>query len=204
MSAITLYELESELAAWADTLDLAETAEDRAEIQARIAEYLQQATGKRDRFAQFLAHLDQQIELAKSEEERLQSRQRRIESIQTRLKEYAVRVMETLGVRKLEGNTSTLALRGKPPSVLIRDQNAIPAEYQDVTVRMPGSQYLALCETLLELPSNHPIAPGTFVAAMNACISWMPDKGAIRGAIRDGKDVPGADLAIGGSTLVVR
>lgn len=128
-TSLTLYQAEDDLKTWVDTLEAASTDEERTEIAARIPDYLSAAVEKRDRFCAFLSHLEAQAELCRAEEKRIAERRRMFEALQERLESYAIRTMEDLGVKKLEGATSVLRLHGKPPSVLITDPAEIPARF---------------------------------------------------------------------------
>lgn len=129
-SALTLYEIETDLMAWQDTLELAESPEANAEIQARVTDYLNLAMEKRDRFTDFLKHLAHLEEAAKVEEQRMKKRREGFERVRERLEGYAVHTMETLKVKKLDGHISTLTLRKNPDSVDIVDAALIPAEFK--------------------------------------------------------------------------
>lgn len=128
-ASLTLYQAEDDLKTWVDTLEAASTDEERREIAARIPDYLSACVEKRDRFCAFLSHLEAQSELCRAEEKRIAGRRHVFEALQERLESYAIRTMEDLGVKKLEGNTSVLRLHGKPPSVLITDTAEIPARF---------------------------------------------------------------------------
>jgi len=168
-TALTLWAIENDLAAWADTLEMVPAdAPERAEVAARVSEYLSAAVAKRDRFCEFLQHLESLEAQAKAEEERLAARRRKLAEMRESLEEYAVRAMEATGKTKLEGQLHTMKLRKLPPSVVILDEALIP----DNLKRVP--------------PAPRPV----------------PDKVAIQRALLAGREVPGADLRIGGVKLV--
>jgi len=126
--SMTLYELEESLSLLIESAE--EQEELTPELKAAIEQYALGATEKRDRMARFLAHCESQEELAKREIERLQDRRRRFENARVRLEDYLVGFMECRGLKKLEGLTATLALRGCPPSVHIYDEEELPLEYK--------------------------------------------------------------------------
>lgn len=131
---VSLYALENELVLWADTLDMVPAdAPERAEVETRVAEYLGAAVAKRDRFAEFLYHLDGLEIACKTEESRLAERRRRIAKLRSDLEFYAIRAMEAVGRTKLEGNLHTMKLRTLPTAVVILDEAAVPDAY----MRMP-------------------------------------------------------------------
>jgi hypothetical protein len=123
----TLYDLEEALGL---LLEAAEqnNAEDPS-LQQAVDEYLEAALEKRDRVANFIAHLEQQQELATAEIRRLRERESFFARQQERLEGYVIHFLETKGIRKLEGRTVTVSLRACPPSVQILDQAAIPPKY---------------------------------------------------------------------------
>ena len=126
--SMTLYDLEESLSL---VLESAEEQEELTpKLRAAIEQYALGAAEKRDRVARFLAHCEGQEELAKREIERLQNRKKRFENARTRLEAYLVGFMECRGMKRLEGLTATLALRGCPPSVDVYDERGVPAEYK--------------------------------------------------------------------------
>lgn len=194
MSGLSLYEIEDTLAAWQNSLDLAETDEQRLEIQARVAEYLQAATDKRDRFAQFLAHLTGLQALAKAESRRLSDRAGAIAATIDRLEQYAVKTILDLGLDRLEGKTATLIAKRNPPSVDITDALLVPIEYCDVTIQVSGADWLKIKDTI------EPHLPTAAKIATSA-----PKKAAIKDAIvKQKKSVPGADLEMTNYRLEVK
>src|SRR5690349_9770845 len=85
----------------------------RGGFRAEFHNALQTAIEKRDRVAQFLAHLESQITLAKAEIARLQERRQMYERAVERVEEYVIAAIEKLGpdakgkYPKLEGKTIT-------------------------------------------------------------------------------------------------
>jgi hypothetical protein len=136
-TALTLYDIHDELQAWSNSLELAETDEQRAEIQARVSEYLQLGREKVDRFNEFLSHLESQVALCRSEKERISQHQRCCERILESLECYAVSTIESLGVKKLEGNVSYLRTWKSPDSVEITNASAVPSSFKTALVNIP-------------------------------------------------------------------
>jgi len=127
-NSMTLYELEESLSLLLESAE--EQEELTPELKAAIEQYALGAAEKRDRVARFLARCESQEELAKREIERLQARKKRFENARSRLEDYLVGFMERRGLKKLEGLTATLALRGCPPSVHVYDEEQLPAKYE--------------------------------------------------------------------------
>jgi hypothetical protein len=140
---LTLYALSEELMAHLDSIDLTESGSpERAECEAAIQAYLTQLPTKVGSVAGILAHLEAQAQMAAREMQRLTARKEFFERATERLEAYCVRVLEQLpaprkGPRKLEGETSTLALR-LSDAVVLRDEAQVPANYKTACVEMPA------------------------------------------------------------------
>jgi hypothetical protein len=141
-AALTLYQVEENLLALADTAELVEPDREEA-FRIELEAALLSAADKRDRVAQFLAHLEAQIDFAEAEMKRLRDRKATMERLRERLEGYVVHVIQSLGKdvkgkwRKLEGNLVTLSIKACPASVNVRDETAVPADYKFVTVKLP-------------------------------------------------------------------
>lgn len=205
--APSLYELEQDLQAFIDTADLV-SEESHDEFQREFAEALQRSVEKRDRAGQFLIHCQQQVENCDKEIERLRARKRSFEMAEKRVRSYVQAVIESLGTdakgrtRKLEGDTVTFALRAKPPAVEITDEDAVPAKFKSITVTLPLDLWEAVIDTPDHDDDSDPIWGEFKAASLTAerCVS----KKAIREALDAGEDVAGADLSIGGYSLVLK
>src|SRR6202453_612682 len=139
--AFTLFQIEESLVL------LAESAEEEGltpEIEGALTAYLEGAVEKRDRVAEFIHFCEGMAELAKAEAKRLQARQKHFEATAERVSAMVLRVLDYLGVKKLEGRTNTLKKRKCPPSVKIIDEAKVPAEYKHITVTLPLPQWLEL------------------------------------------------------------
>src|ERR1700687_1010509 len=109
----TLFQIEESLVL------LAESAEEEGltpEIERALTVYLEGAAEKHDRVADFIHFCEGMAELAKAEGKRLQARQKHL------LSAMVLRVLDYLGVKKLEGRTNTLKKRKCPLSVRIIDE----------------------------------------------------------------------------------
>jgi len=143
--ALTLFQIEESLVL------LAESAEEKGltpEIEQALTVYLEGAAEKRDRVADFIHFCEGMAQLAKAEGKRLQTRQKHFEATAERVSAMVLRVLDYLGVKKLEGRTNTLKKRKCPPSVKIIDEAKVPAEFKHITVTLPLPQWqdlLARC-----------------------------------------------------------
>ncbi len=132
-AACTLYEIEYELTFLLDTLEglLPEEEDTRLELEEAITRAIRAEIQKVDGISRMLAHFESQAQLAADESKRLQARRKSFERSGERLEGYVRRAMDLAGVKKLEGQTTTLSLRIAPASVLITNFDAIPAEYKE-------------------------------------------------------------------------
>src|SRR5437762_5133467 len=129
----TLYEIQYELMYLLDAFDglLPEEEEARMEIEEMITRAVGDQIQKVDGISHMLAHFESQAELAAAEGKLLQARKKAFERAAERLELYVRRAMDLAGLKKLEGQTTTLSLRAAPASVLITDHDAVPAEYKE-------------------------------------------------------------------------
>lgn len=184
--AFTLFQIEESLVL------LAESAEEEGltpEIEQALIVYLEGAAEKRDRVADFIHFCEGMAELAKTEGKRLQARQKHFEATAERVSAMVLRVLDYLGVKKLEGRTNTLKKRKCPPSVKIIDEAKVPAEFKHITVTLP-------------LPQWQELLAGTREEFRQAVVSGIRKQeisvelDAIKQALNLEKAVEGADLVI--------
>jgi hypothetical protein len=182
----TLFQIEESLVL------LAESAEEEGltpEIERALTVYLEGAAEKRDRVADFIHFCEGMAELAKAEGKRLQARQKHFEATAERVSAMVLRVLDYLGVKKLEGRTNTLKKRKCPPSVKIIDDAKVPAEFKHITV------------TLL-LPQWQELLAGSGEELRKAVLSSIRKQEttveleAIKQALNLERTVEGADLVI--------
>ncbi len=192
----TLYELEEHLATLVDCVDTV-TPEQEAAFLDDFGRALASAVEKRDRVAQFMSHLESQIDLAKREIGRLSERKASFEASFERLKVYVVRTIEAQGMKKLEGSTVTLALRKCPASVELVDETVVPLDYKTVTLKISAR----LLDQLLDAV-DFDLAGQVLASARDKDV--VVDKATVKAALTAGTDVPGARWAAEKNTLVRR
>src|SRR5207237_3807778 len=88
------------------------------------------------------------------------------------------------GVKRLEGNFSSLRIQKNPDSVLIEDLNAIPAAFKQVVVTMPACVWEALLQRV-GLEERR-----TFETRIER-LEFKPDKKAIAGELKTGNQIRG-------------
>jgi hypothetical protein len=199
VTAAPLYVIEDHLAALIETAELV-SPEQEQEFRAEFQTALTAAVDKRDRVGQYLAHLEQQIDFARFEIDRLRQRKATCERALVRLENYVIGAIENLGIDgkgkygKLEGKTITFSLRVCPPSVDVTDESAIPSEYKALLLKLPAVTWERLLDGL-------EIEERSAVLGEVKSPEVIVDKRSIKAAIDGGADVPGADLAIGRHSL---
>jgi hypothetical protein len=198
----TLYELEDTLQAFANTVALAEESSVRQLILDEIGQALRKTKEKRDRVVAFLRHCEQQQTFADAEIERIQKRKQVIARVCEELKCYLIHVIDQfalpdqLGIKRLEGNLSSMRIQKNPDSVLITDEQMLPVAWKDVVLTMPAHIWEALLQTL----ANDERA--LFEQKVKKR-EFRPDKKAIANQLKKGMEIPGADLRFGGLRLVI-
>jgi hypothetical protein len=201
-AALTLYELEDNLAALANTFELVEEAETKRLILDEIGHALRQVKEKRDAVVGFLRHCEAQQRFADQEIERIKSRRDRIAEFQEELEQYVIRVIDQFvvpdrrGVKRMEGNFSSLRIQKNPDSVVITDEKALPVAWKDVVLTMPAHVWEALLQRL-EKDER-----AVFEAQVKKC-EFKPDKRALVKELKNGEEIPGADLKFGELRLVI-
>jgi hypothetical protein len=204
--APSLFDLEQDYEALLDTEALV-SPEQEAEFRQELALKLEASVEKRDRVGQFLLHCRHQQDNCDAEIERLVARKRTFEAAEKRMRQYVQAVIESLGVdakgkpKKLEGNTVTFSLRAKPGAVEITDESAVPPEYKSVVVKLPVETWELIRD---EFRNDEDDPMWQELQRASASASCTISKSAVKEAIDRGADVPGADLTIGGHTLVVK
>jgi hypothetical protein len=199
VTAAPLYVIEDQLAALIETAELV-SPEQELEFRAEFQTALAAAVEKRDRVGQFLAHLEQQVDFAKFEIERLRQRKATCERAIARLEDYVIGTIESLGTdgkgkyRRLEGKTTTFSLRACPPSVEVTDESALPAEYKTLTLKL-------LAVTWEHLLDGLDIEQRAAVLRQVKSPEVSADKRSIKAAIDGGVDIPGAILVTGRQAL---
>jgi hypothetical protein len=198
-----LYAVEEELALFFETAEFVTPEQEEAFI-ADLGEAMKLAKAKRDRVGAFMSHMDAQREHAEREIERLSERCAVYSAAKERMEAYVVRILETFTrdergrPPRLEGTTYTFTLRACPPSVDVRDEAEIPAEYKMVQMRMPAE----LWETMKDECSLEVRARVAEYEQSSSRV--IVSRQAIKRAIDANVEVPGADIIIGKNSLVMR
>jgi hypothetical protein len=198
----TLYELEDTLQAFANTIALAEEQAVRQLLLDEIGQALRKTKEKRDRVVAFLRHCEQQQKFADAEIVRIQRRKEMIAQVCEELECYVVKVVDQFatpdprGIKRLEGNLSSMRIQKNPDSVLITDEQTLPVAWKDVVLTMPAYVWEAL---LQRLAADERALFEQKVKKRE----FKPDKKAIGSELKRGIEIPGADLKFGDLRLVI-
>jgi hypothetical protein len=198
----TLYELEDTLRAFANTIALAEEPPVRQLILDEIGQAVQKTKEKRDRVVAFLRHCEHQQKFAEAEIERIQKRKEVIARVREELECYLVQVIDQFarpdqrGIKRLEGNLSSMRIQKNPDSVLVTDEHLLPVAWKDIVLTMPAHVWEALLQRLATDER------ALFVRKVKKS-EFKPDKKAIANELKRGTEISGADLKFGDLRLVI-
>jgi Gp157 protein len=198
----TLYEIEGTLQVLIDTIDLAADESGRQLVLDEIGHALRRTKEKRDSVVAFLRHCELQQKFADAEIERIEKRKAFIARVQEELEQYVVQVIDQFatpdrrGIKRLEGNISSLRIQKNPDAVLITDLDSVPLALKQVVLTMPAYVWEALLQRIGFEERK------VFEVRVEKA-EFKPDKKAIGAELKKGTQVPGADLKFGEWRLVV-
>lgn len=186
----------------ANSFELVADDETRQLILDEIGQALRQAKDKRDAVVGFLRHCEAQQRFADKEIERIKSRRDRIAQFQTEFEQYIVRMIEEFavpdrrGIKRLEGNFSSMRIQKNPESVVITDEKALPVAWKDVILTMPAHVWEGLLQRLDK-------SERAFFEARLKKTEFKSDKRLLANELKNGAQIPGADLKFGDFRLVI-
>ena len=198
----TLYEIEDHLEALVNTMALAEEPLAREVILDEIGQAVRGAKEKRDAVVGFLRHCADQEGFAEAEVERIQKRKAFIVRVRVELERYLTQIIERFaepdrrGIRRLEGNFSSMRIQRNPDSVLIADEQLLPVAWKDVVLTMPAYSWEALLQRL-DLEERK-----IFEQEVKKT-EFKPDKRSIGYELKKGEQIEGAQLKAGDLRLVI-
>lgn len=131
---MSLYEHVRDVEGIADLVEALDAAE---ELTPEVSEQLSHALidaiagtkDKIDRTTSVLAQFEQAEAAAKAERDRLDRRVKYFARQRERLEEYVLAVLTASKLPKIDGNTSSVAVRKNPPRLVIDDASEIPWDY---------------------------------------------------------------------------
>jgi hypothetical protein len=198
----TLYEIEDTLQALVNSIDPVVDTHDRQLILDEIGQELRRTNEKRDRVVAFLRHCQQQQKFGDAEIARIEKRKAILARVQEELELYIIQVIEQFapmdrrGIKRLEGNVSSMRIQKNPDSVVITDIEAIPLMFKQIVLTMPAYVWEGMLQRI-------GFGDRKVFEARVEKAEFRPDKTAIGSELMKGVDVPGADLRFGDWRLVV-
>jgi hypothetical protein len=189
----SLFDLDERLVELLDSADeAAEVGEIRPDVLQEINDYLEAFQTKVDRIAAYWCWQESVAGICGDEAERLSARKRAAERRVNRLQEMLMAFMMSLGLRKLEGDKSTVGLQSNSmPSLVIDDPLQIGECFFERTLRFTKTE---LQEIVYQL------ANGQLRSRLKAAFvsdGWEIDSSAVRFALTNGSDISGAKLVKG-------
>jgi len=198
----TLYQIEDHLEALVNAIALAEEPLACDVILEEIGQAVREAREKRDAVVGFLKHCADQERFAEAEVERIQKRKAFIAQVRVELERYLTQIIERFaipdrrGIRRLEGNFSSMRIQRNPDSVLIADDQALPVAWKDIVITMPAYSWEALFQRL-DLEDR-----AEFEKKVKKT-EFKPDKRSIGCELKKGEEIEGAQLKAGDLRLVI-
>jgi hypothetical protein len=202
MKSLTLYEVEDSLIAFAESAESGIDPAQEQEFRADLARALEAAVAKRDRVGEFIKHLEAQAEFAAAEAKRLLERKQRFERAAERMRDYVGwTIQNVLGQdeqgrwRRLEGRTTTFSLRKLPDVLRVNDEASIPLEFKTLLIEVPAAAW-----------KQHLTACAARDMLLNAVIrvEVKLDRRELLARLKEGAEVPGADIRPGDFGLAMR
>lgn len=141
---LSLFKIEADLQELMVCLEEAEDDATRAAVEQGIREYLEHEVRKVDGVRAYLKHCEVMATAATAEMRAQAQRAAAWTARAKRLMDGCKSVMESFGVKRLEGNTGTLALKGNGglAPLQIADESLVPDEYCKAVVEMPYSEWV--------------------------------------------------------------
>lgn len=138
--SLSLFGIESTIHDLMDIWQEADTPEDLALAEERIREWANLEVRKVDGIRKYWRLCDQMEAAAKFEAETQQKRARMWDARRARLKALVYDVMTAFHLKKLEGQTGSLMIKGNGgrQAVEIQNPDLVPSEFMRVTVDMAG------------------------------------------------------------------
>ena len=152
---LSLYEIERDLQELMAAYSEAEADEaTRQAIERGIREYLEREIRKVDGVRAYLLHCEHMAQGAAAEAERQMARAAEWTRRANRLKQGCAEAMGAFGVKRLEGRTGRLSLKGNggPAPLEVADETRVPDELCKAEISMPWTLWIALRIALDDLP----------------------------------------------------
>lgn len=190
----SLFELDERFVELMDRADeeASETGEVSADLVVEITDYLEAFRGKVDRIAGYCRWQESIVRICGEEADRLAARKKTAAGRVDRLKGMLITFLLTRGQKKLEGETSSIALQTNgTPSLVIDDPLRIGAGFYECSLRFTKPELQDLASQLEEGPLRHRLEATVQGAG------WTINESAVRAALVNNQNVDGARLTKG-------
>lgn len=191
----SLYEITDDLQALINTEDMV-PPEQMEVFKAELAVAIKREVDKVESTGRFIKQLESNAAFAREEAKRALAWAKLQENAIERLREYVLGILVAMPPdakgkpAKLTGRTLAFHQRNAPPTVEITDPEKLPLRLKRVTLDMTGEQLFALRIDEFQLRS--------------ICVEWYVDKAEVKAALKRGETVPGAEMMLGGTEIVIR
>lgn len=196
-----LIRVEDQLDAYFSALQEAENDEQRTQVQLAMTSAIQEHASRVDQIAAWMKRADAEMEFLKRDEEETRAKRKAWETKKETVRAILAQHMEATEQKKLKGNKHAISLMAGRFSLDILDDHAVPLKYRSLTVTLPAFAWSELLNLVREFGSTYCIDEAT-KAAQTA--TTTVDRKAVREALDNFQDVPGAAIAQGAAFVVVK
>lgn len=187
----SLFEIDAELDSLLDEIEeqTAQEGSPSEELVARFQQFCSAHDEKVDRIGRFLRRMEAREQFCRCEAARLSDRARAAGGKVERIRNMVLYYLMSRDLKVIEGREFTLrAQKNSQDSVRITDEAALPLAYRKINARIGG----VLWETVLAY------LPEELSKMLEAAVQESkPDSEAIKSAIQQEENVPGAELRRG-------
>jgi hypothetical protein len=187
----SLFEIDMELDTLLEEIELQIESEGQPseEPVARFQEFCEARGEKVDRIGRFVRMMEAREQFCRSEAARLGDRARAAANRIERTKNMALYYLLSRDLKKVEGREFTLRVqKNSQDSVRITDEAALPVRYCKIEARIPGVVWEMVLSFL----------PAELANMLESAIQEArPDNDAIRVAVAQNEEVPGAEVRQG-------
>ncbi len=180
----SLFQLEHELVElMALREEMAEAGEDVAACDQQIQEYVQKTIRKVDNVRSYLRHCEVMGHAAEVESHRLDQLAKLWGNRRDRLKDICRGVMEHFGIKRIEGQTGSLSLKGNGgfTPLTITDESLIPEELCDYRGTISGQAWADMDDYCITRSSME-----SWKGRQDVQMERHPNNGKIREALKRG------------------
>lgn len=187
----SLFEIDIELDDLLDQIEeqVEASGESSEELLSRFRQFCEAQGEKVDRIGRFIRTMENREQICRTEAARLTDRARSASGKIVRTKNMVLFYLLSRDLKKIEGHQFTLrAQKNSQDSVRITEQAAVPKCYCRIEARIPG----VIWETVLSL------LPDELARTLESSVQDAPpDNDAIKAAVAQNEQVPGAQVQRG-------